>query len=65
MRVILVRSVAELRGRGRGGGRGGGGRGRAVEGEGQVGREVLLLAVREQLEVGVLEGIPERFSQHV
>lgn len=65
VRVVLAGSVAELRGRGRGGRRGGGGRWGAVEGEGQVGREVRLLAVREQLEVWVREGITQRLSQHV
>lgn len=63
--AVVVRRMAGLRG-GRGGGGGGGGGGRrAVEGEGQVGRAVLLLAVREQLEVGVLQGVAQRVSQHV
>lgn len=65
MGAVVVRRVAELRGGGGGGRRGGGGGRRAVEGEGQVARAVLLLAVREQLEVGVLQGVAQGVSKHV
>ena len=64
VRAVVVRGMAELRGRSGGGWGGGGGR-RAVEGEGQVCGGVLLLAVREQLEVRVLQGVAQRVSQHV
>lgn len=55
MGAVVVRRVAGLRRGGGGGGRRGGGGGwRAIEGEGQVGGGVLLLAAGEQLKVGVL-----------
>lgn len=66
MGAVVVGGVAGLRGGGRGGGgRGGGGGWRAVEGELQVGMAVLLLAVREQLEVRVLQGVAQRIGQQV
>lgn len=65
VRAVVVWWVAELRGRGGGGGRGGRGGWRTIVGEGQVGRTILLLAVWEELEVRVLQGIAQGVSQHI
>lgn len=65
VRAVMVWWVTELRGRGGGGGRGGRGGWRTIVGEGQVGRTILLLAVWEELEVRVLQGIPQGVSQHI
>lgn len=65
VRAVMVWWVAELRGRGGGGGRGGRGGWRTIVGEGQVGRTILLLAVWEELEVRVLQGIAQGVSQHI